>query len=294
MQEGSTVHSPTHMAYPGYQSSPAMQATASSNQNRSSRLRAASATLPLALDLRTTGVGGGSMGSGSPYRSVGAAGGALSPTAGTPRQQQQMGSLNGLVSSSGYATSYATSYASNNFPTSAPLTAPLDFSMSSSVSRTGAGNGVGYRAASTSSMSNGGITDYASMPQMSAPLAPPHDFSQAFLGANAGTSGAASASISATSIAALSNNTSSGRASPYGTGLGHHTSSSIGGGLGRSNTGGTTSSTATTATTIGTGTTATDFSTSPTDATDSLGGLKRKHSFNTGSNTGTNVYGSTA
>lgn len=272
------------MAYPGYQTSPAIQAAANNSQNRSSRLRAASATLPLGLDLRTTGVGG------SPYRSVSNAAGALSPTAGTPRQQQ-MGSLNGLVSSSGYATSYATSY-SNNFPTSAPLTAPLDFSMSSSVSRTGAGNGVGYRNTSTSSMSNNGMTDYTSMPQMSAPLAPPHDFSQAFLGTGAGTSGAASASISATSIAALSNNTSSGRTSSYSAGMGHHTSSSIGSGLDRSNTGGTSVSTATTATTIGTGTAATDFSNSPTDGNDGL--LKRKHSFTAGSNTSTSVYGSTA
>lgn len=234
------------------------------------------------------------MGGGSLYRSVSTAAGALSPTAGTPRQQQQMGSLNGLVSSGGYATSYATSYASNSFPTSAPLTAPLDFSMSSAVSRTGAGNGVGYRTGSTSSISNGNITDYTAMPQMSAPLAPPHDFSQAFLGTGAGTSGAASASISATSIAALSNNTSGGRASPYGTGLGHHTSSSIGSNFDRSNTGGTTTSTTTTATTVGTGTAATDFSTSPTDTTSGLDGLKRKHSFTTGSNASTNVYGSTA
>ncbi|KIH94138.1 hypothetical protein SPBR_05581 [Sporothrix brasiliensis 5110] len=291
---GSTVHSPTHMAYPGYQTSPGIQAAANNNQSRSSRLRAASATLPLALDLRTTGVGTGSMGGGSPYRSISTAAGALSPTAGTPRQQQQMGSLNGLVSSSGYGTNYATSYASNNFATTAPLTAPLDFSMSSSVSRTGAGSGIGYRTGSTSSMSNGGVTDYTSMPQMSAPLAPPNDFSQAFLGTGAGTSGAVSASVSATSIAALSNNTSGGRASSYGTGLGHHTSTSIGSGLDRSSTGGTTASTVATAITVGSGTTTTDFSTSPTDTAAGLGGLKRKHSFTTGANTNTNVYGSTA
>ncbi|CAK7222920.1 hypothetical protein SEUCBS140593_005065 [Sporothrix eucalyptigena] len=291
---GSTVQSPTHIAYPGFQSSPALQAATNNGQNRSSRLRAASATLPLALDLRTSGVGAG-IGGGSPYRGVGSAATTLSPTAGASRQSQ-MGSLNGLVSSSGYGTSYATSYASNSFPTSAPLTAPLDFSMSSSASRTGAGTGVGYRTGS-SSLSNGGIgvggTDYGSMPQMSAPLAPPQDFSNAFMG-NTGTSGATSASISATSIAALSNNTSGGRSASFSTGIGHHSSSSIGG-LDRSNTGGTTTSTTTTATTVGTGTAATDFSTSPSDTDNSgLNGLKRKHSFTTSSNTGTSVYGSTA
>ncbi|CAK7216300.1 hypothetical protein SCUCBS95973_002766 [Sporothrix curviconia] len=288
--------SPTHMAYPGFQSSPALQA-ATNSQSRSSRLRAASATLPLSLDLGASGVRGGGIGGGSPYRGVGSAAGTLSPTSGVARQPQ-MGSINGLISTSNYGTSYATSYASNSFPTSAPLTAPLDFGMSSSASRTGTGSGVGYRTGSTSSLSNGGIgvggTDYGSMPQMGAPLAPPQDFSSAFM-AGASTSGANSSSLSATSIAALSNNSSGGRSSSFGTGIGHHASSSISGGLGRSNTGGTTTSTATTATTMGSGTAATDFSASPTDADNSgFNGLKRKHSFTTGSNTSTGVYGSTA
>ncbi|CAK7227409.1 hypothetical protein SBRCBS47491_006559 [Sporothrix bragantina] len=287
----------SYSAYQGFQSSPALQAATNNSQNRSSRLRAASATLPLALDLRTSGVGAGSIGGGSPYRSVSSAAGTLSPTAGVGRQAQ-MGSINGLVSTSNYTTNYATSYASNNFPTSAPLTAPLDFSMSSSASRTGTGSGVGYRTGSTSSLSNGGIgvggTDYSSMPQMSAPLAPPQDFSNAFMGAS-NTSGAGSSSISATSIAALSNNSNGGRSASFSTGMGHHASSSIGSSLDRSNTGGTTASTTTTATTVGTGTAATDYSTSPTDADNSgLNALKRKHSFTTGSNTSTSVYGSTS
>ncbi|KAK4041649.1 hypothetical protein C8A01DRAFT_14589 [Parachaetomium inaequale] len=128
---GSTVQSPTH--YSGFQSS-SLQAS----QQRNSRLRAASASLPLGLDLRTQ------------FRSAIGSGGlptsAHSPgprTASTP----QLG---------GVSSSYT-----GSFP-SAPLTAPVDFSLPRSS---------GYHRTST--------TDY-SMPQMSAPIAPPNDFSQAF------------------------------------------------------------------------------------------------------------------
>jgi hypothetical protein len=95
---GSTVQSPTH--YSGFQSS-SLQA----NQQRNSRLRAASASLPLGLDLRTQ------------FRSAIGSGGmqnsAHSPgprTASTP----QLG---------GVSSSYT-----GSFP-SAPLAAPVDFSL---------------------------------------------------------------------------------------------------------------------------------------------------------------------
>ncbi|KAL2135084.1 hypothetical protein VTI74DRAFT_9900 [Chaetomium olivicolor] len=123
---GSTVQSPTHMGYPNFQAS----------QQRSSRLRAASASLPLGLDLRTQ------------YRPALGSGGlhsATHPPAPRTASASQLG---------GVSSSYT-----GSFP-SAPLTAPVDFS----VPRT-----PGYRAATT---------DY-SMPQMSAPIAPPNDFSQA-------------------------------------------------------------------------------------------------------------------
>ncbi|KAL2257986.1 hypothetical protein VTK26DRAFT_8879 [Humicola hyalothermophila] len=96
---GPTVQSPTHMSYPNFQSS-SMQ----SAQSRGSRLRAASASLPLGLDLRTqyrSGIGSGSLQS--------AAHSPNARTASTPHL--------GAVSSSGYTAS---------FP-SAPLTAPVDF-----------------------------------------------------------------------------------------------------------------------------------------------------------------------
>ncbi|GAB1314279.1 hypothetical protein MFIFM68171_04489 [Madurella fahalii] len=129
---GSTVQSPTHMNYPNFQSS-----NLQANQQRNSRLRAASASLPLGLDLRTqfrSAIGSGNMQSA-----------AHSPgprTSSTP----QLG---------GVSSSYTAS-----FP-SAPLTAPVDYSLPRTP---------GYRSSAA---------DY-SMSQLSAPIAPPNDFSQAF------------------------------------------------------------------------------------------------------------------
>jgi hypothetical protein len=107
------------------------------SQSRS-RLRAASATLPLGLDLRHQ------------YRSF-SSGHSLQPPnhSSTPR----------AASTAPYGTS--SSY-STSFP-SAPLTAPIDFSLPR-----------------TSSIRNS-IQDY-SIPHMSAPIAPPHDFTQALHG----------------------------------------------------------------------------------------------------------------
>ncbi|KAK6833700.1 hypothetical protein PG987_008394 [Apiospora arundinis] len=124
------VQSPTsHMGYSSLHST--LQPPP---QNRS-RLRAASATLPLGLDLRTQ------------YRSVSG----MQPTGAasmTPRSA--------TTAPYGGTSSYSTS-----FP-SAPLSAPIDFSLPRTP---------GSRP----------VHDY-SMPQISAPIAPPHDFSQALHG----------------------------------------------------------------------------------------------------------------
>ncbi|KAK3373631.1 hypothetical protein B0T24DRAFT_270924 [Lasiosphaeria ovina] len=125
---GSTVQSPTHMNYPNFQSS-SMQA----NQQRGSRMRAASASLPMSLDLRTQ------------FRSAVGSGGHPS-TAHSPGPRTTSSTQLGGVSST-YTAS---------FP-SAPLTAPVDFSLPRTP---------GFRSSGA---------DY-SMPQMSAPIAPPHDF----------------------------------------------------------------------------------------------------------------------
>jgi hypothetical protein len=109
-------------------------------QSRNHRLRAASATLPLGLDLRNQ------------YRSVGTA--LHSPSH----------SANPRATSSHYGGPAYT----NSFP-SAPLTAPVDFSLPRNNST----------ASNNSSSLRPGVQDY-SMPQMSAPIAPPNDFSQAF------------------------------------------------------------------------------------------------------------------
>ncbi|OIW29912.1 hypothetical protein CONLIGDRAFT_351518 [Coniochaeta ligniaria NRRL 30616] len=92
----STVQSPTHINYPNFQSS-SMQ----NSQNRS-RLRAASASLPLGLDLRNQ------------FRSVGT-GHNMQSTAHSPGPRTSSNAQIGGVSSS---------YSS--YP-SAPLTAPMDF-----------------------------------------------------------------------------------------------------------------------------------------------------------------------
>jgi hypothetical protein len=131
-EPGSTVQSPTHMGYSNFPSS-----TLQPNQQRGSRLRAASASLPLGLDLRNqfrSGVGSGN----------------LQPTVHSPGPRTSSSNQIGGVSSS-YTAS---------FP-SAPLTAPVDFSLPRTP---------GFRSSGA---------DY-SMPQMSAPIAPPNDFSQAF------------------------------------------------------------------------------------------------------------------
>jgi hypothetical protein len=117
------------MNYPNFQSS-SMQ----NSQNRS-RLRAASASLPLGLDLRNQFR---SVGTGSSMQSS-----AISPGSRTSSNPQ-------IVAASSSYSSYP----------SAPLTAPMDF-----LPRT-----PGFRSSGA---------DY-SMPQMSAPIAPPNDFSQAF------------------------------------------------------------------------------------------------------------------
>jgi len=114
------------MNYPNFQSSSMQQ----NPQNRS-RMRAASATLPIGLDLRTQ------------FRSVGGSAHSLTPTAASPTTRP--------TSTSSYTAS---------FP-SAPLTAPMDFALPRTP---------GFRSTGQ---------DY-SMPQMSAPIAPPNDFSQAF------------------------------------------------------------------------------------------------------------------
>ncbi len=132
MGTGSTVQSPTHMNYSSFPSSGLQQ----NPQNRS-RMRAASSTLPLNLDLRTQ------------FRSVGS-GHTMQSSAHSPTSRPNTTSQLGGVSSS-YTAS---------FP-SAPLTAPIDFSLPRTP---------GFRSTGQ---------DY-SMPQMSAPIAPPNDFSQAF------------------------------------------------------------------------------------------------------------------
>lgn len=94
---GSTVQSPTHMNYPSFQSSSMQQ----NSQNRS-RLRAASATLPLGLDLRNQ------------FRSVS-----------TNHSMQSTAHPSGpRTPSAGQIGGASSSYSS--YPT-APLTAPMDF-----------------------------------------------------------------------------------------------------------------------------------------------------------------------
>lgn len=127
---GSTVTSPTHMSYPNFSSS-----SFQNSQNRS-RLRAASATLPLGLDLS----GQRYSGSQTSIRS------ATSPT----HRHAPTSHLGG-----GASSAY-----SSSFPT-APLTAPIEFTLPRTP---------GYRSSAH---------EY-SMPQMSAPIAPSHDFSRAF------------------------------------------------------------------------------------------------------------------
>jgi len=127
---GSTVQSPTNINYSSFQSSSMGQ-----NAQGRSRLRAASASLPLNL--------------GAAYRPVGS-GQSMQPTAHSPTARSPSGPQLGSGSSS-YTAS---------FP-SAPLTAPMDFALPRTP---------GFRSTGQ---------DY-SMPQMSAPIAPPGDFHQAF------------------------------------------------------------------------------------------------------------------
>ncbi|KAK7935156.1 Homeobox domain-containing protein [Apiospora marii] len=126
------VQSPTsHMGYSSLHGS-----TLQPPPSNRSRLRAASATLPLGLDLRTQ------------YRSVSG----LPPTGAA----SSMTPRSATTAPYGNSTSYTTS-----FP-SAPLSAPIEFSLPRTP---------GSRP----------VHDY-SMPQISAPIAPPHDFSQALHG----------------------------------------------------------------------------------------------------------------
>ncbi|KAL2020005.1 hypothetical protein VTK56DRAFT_9005 [Thermocarpiscus australiensis] len=98
---GSTVQSPTHMSYHNFQSS-----SLQTSQQRGPRLRAASASLPLSLDLRT-----------QQFRSA-IGSGSLQSTAHSPGARTSSTPQLGGVSST-YTAS---------FP-SAPLTAPVDFSL---------------------------------------------------------------------------------------------------------------------------------------------------------------------
>jgi len=102
LQTGSTVQSPTHLGYSNFQPS-----SLQTNQQRGSRLRAASASLPLGLDLRTQ------------FRSVGS--GSLQPSTHSSGGSGRTASTSQL--SGGVSSSY-----SGSFP-SAPLTAPNDFSL---------------------------------------------------------------------------------------------------------------------------------------------------------------------
>lgn len=100
LRVGNTVQSPTHMGYSNFQS-PSLQP----NHQRGSRMRAASASLPLGLDLRNqyrSGVGSANMQSA-----------AHSPGPRTPTTSHI----------GGVSSSYTASYPS------APLTAPVDFSL---------------------------------------------------------------------------------------------------------------------------------------------------------------------
>ena len=166
------MQSPTHMNYPNFQSPNLQQ-----NSQSRSRLRAASASLPLGLDLRNQ------------YRSVSSGHNMQSPTQPSgPRTPSTPQQLTGSSVSSSYTAS---------FP-SAPLTAPMDFQLPRTP---------GFRSSGP---------DY-SMSQMSAPIAPPNDFSQAFQasiggsnartpmrdsfgGADAGSGGTGSTSGSGTSL----------------------------------------------------------------------------------------------
>ncbi|KAI1853674.1 hypothetical protein JX265_003992 [Neoarthrinium moseri] len=126
---GGLSSSPTHINYSSLHSATLQQPP------QNTRLRAASATLPLGLDLRHQ------------YRSVSSGHNLQGTGHSTPRAAS--------------ATPYSTTYTSS-FP-SAPLTAPIDFAQPRTP---------GIRSS---------VHDY-SMPQMSAPIAPPQDFSQALHG----------------------------------------------------------------------------------------------------------------
>lgn len=132
---GSLQSSPTHI---NYSSLPATL----QHPPQNSRLRAATATLPLNLDLRT-----------QQYRSVSSGHNLQGNGPATPR----------ATSTTPYSSAYTSS-----FP-SAPLTAPVDFTQPRTP---------GIRP---------GLSEY-SMPQMSAPIAPSHDFSHALHGGMPGSS----------------------------------------------------------------------------------------------------------
>ncbi|KAL2760716.1 hypothetical protein ACRALDRAFT_1073549 [Sodiomyces alcalophilus JCM 7366] len=165
---GHAIRSPSNINYPSYQP-PNMPQTSQSKL----RGRASSATFPLGPDLRSqyrhhnTSI----QSPGSHATAADDGGSGTTPqTVSTTAPQ-----FGGVPSVAAYPT---------GFP-SAPLTAPLDFS----YSRTH-GNGVseGRQAGGTVGGSgDSNLQDY-SMPQLSAPLAPPGDFSQAFHSGSAANS----------------------------------------------------------------------------------------------------------
>jgi len=205
---GSSVQSPTQIPYSGMQSS-AMQPS----YRNGSRLRAASATLPLGLDLRTQ------------HRSVSSTGHNLQPSSHSP--------VTTRPTTTSHLAGVTSSY-SASFP-SAPLTAPLDFNLPRTP---------GFRPTGQ---------DY-SMPQMSAPINPPNDFSHAFQSMSSGSG-------SSTARAPIRDTYNSG---------------SLGIGAQTSGTSADTSS---------------DY-----NSRDSIGGLKREHSYtgNTSATTSGSTYGNTS
>lgn len=163
---GTTAHSPTHLAYPAFHSGAAAQ------QSRTGRLRAASASStmqPLSLDLRSQ-YRGLPQSSSSPHSAAGA-------SAASSSQRSASGAHHVL---GGNPSAYS------SFP-SAPLTAPIDFNLSRTSTTSGLRSAANTASSNTSNTSTSTATTTATtssqdytIPQLSAPIAPPNDFSQAF------------------------------------------------------------------------------------------------------------------
>ncbi|KAI1406445.1 hypothetical protein F4819DRAFT_158476 [Hypoxylon fuscum] len=140
-------YEPSSYSSSGVQSSPTninYSSLQQPSQNRS-RLRAASANLPLGLDLRHQ------------YRPM---------SSGHSLQSPSHSSASGVATTTPYGSSSAYT---TSFP-SAPLTAPINFPLSR-----------------TPGVDRSSVQNY-SMPQMSAPIAPPQDFTQALHGGMGGSS----------------------------------------------------------------------------------------------------------